>query len=189
MDPLLLVIVTFGLIFVATASLAQGFSVTTESLRATLGAHPSAERDAARQQLHPATHPPDRLAAIIPFPPRQDGHRRPRDTSGTTGTVNRALGSAFALVIGEPTLGLEPRTSRLQGGTSSLTPVASRRQHFGDRPLQQRPAPPLAAISCHEPCHAQGSRLSCVEPKPVRRHAMPAPVGVRRVPQLGRHRP
>jgi len=39
MSPLLLVIVTFGLIFVVTASLGQGFSVTTDSLRAALGAH------------------------------------------------------------------------------------------------------------------------------------------------------
>lgn len=39
MDPLLLVIVTFGLIFVVTASLGQGFSVTGETLRAALSAH------------------------------------------------------------------------------------------------------------------------------------------------------
>ena len=37
--PLLVVIVTFGLIFVVTASLGQGFSMTTEGFRGTLGAH------------------------------------------------------------------------------------------------------------------------------------------------------
>ena len=39
MSPLLLVIVTFGLVFVVTASLAMGFSTTTSSLRKELGAH------------------------------------------------------------------------------------------------------------------------------------------------------
>jgi BASS family bile acid:Na+ symporter len=39
MDPLLLVIVTFGVIFVVCASLAQGFSVTAAGVRATLRAH------------------------------------------------------------------------------------------------------------------------------------------------------
>src|SRR5262245_31998717 len=39
MDPLLLVIVTFGVIFVVTASLAQGMSITGQALRASLSAH------------------------------------------------------------------------------------------------------------------------------------------------------
>jgi len=39
MSPLLVVIVTFGLIFVVTATLGQGFSVTRESLAAPLRAH------------------------------------------------------------------------------------------------------------------------------------------------------
>ena len=39
MTPLLLVIVTFGLVFVVTASLAMGFSTTTSSLRKELGVH------------------------------------------------------------------------------------------------------------------------------------------------------
>src|SRR5262245_2886073 len=38
MDPLLVVIVTFGLIFVVTASLGQGFAMTTEGFWDTLGA-------------------------------------------------------------------------------------------------------------------------------------------------------
>jgi BASS family bile acid:Na+ symporter len=39
MTPLLLVIVTFGLVFVVTASLAQGFSLTTQAFEGTLSAH------------------------------------------------------------------------------------------------------------------------------------------------------
>jgi bile acid:Na+ symporter, BASS family len=39
MSPLLVVIVTFGLIFVVTATLGQGMSITGESLRAPLKAH------------------------------------------------------------------------------------------------------------------------------------------------------
>jgi BASS family bile acid:Na+ symporter len=39
MNPLLVVIVTFGLIFVVTASLGQGFSIATESLKEELRAH------------------------------------------------------------------------------------------------------------------------------------------------------
>ena len=39
MDPLLLVIVTFGLIFVVTASLAQGFAMPMAAIRKELGAH------------------------------------------------------------------------------------------------------------------------------------------------------
>src|SRR5215470_11871872 len=39
MDPLLVVIVTFGLIFVITASLAQGFSVSGASLKAAFAGH------------------------------------------------------------------------------------------------------------------------------------------------------
>jgi BASS family bile acid:Na+ symporter len=39
MDPLLIVIVTFGLIFVVTASLAQGFNMTTESFKRTTRGH------------------------------------------------------------------------------------------------------------------------------------------------------
>ena len=39
MNPLLVVIVTFGLIFVVTASLGQGFALTAASLRAGLGSH------------------------------------------------------------------------------------------------------------------------------------------------------
>jgi len=49
---------------------------------------------------------------------------------------------------------------RLQGGSSPLTPVHSRRQDFGDGPLRLRPAPPFAAISCHASCHARCSRPS-----------------------------
>ena len=39
MSPLLVVIVTVGLIFVVTASLGQGFSIAPESVKEALGAH------------------------------------------------------------------------------------------------------------------------------------------------------
>ena len=40
MNPLLIMIVTFGLIFVVTASLGQGFAMTTKQFTGTLGANP-----------------------------------------------------------------------------------------------------------------------------------------------------
>jgi len=124
--------------------------------------------------VHADRSQPDGDSSILP-----QGHFHRRVLAPTeplaidiTPRAEFGLGSRSASpLVGEPTLGLEPRTFRLQEGSSPLTPVISRRQQFGDRSHQQRPTPLVDAISHHDRHHnplqpARETRLFDVKSAP-----------------------
>jgi predicted Na+-dependent transporter len=70
MDPLLITIITFGLIFVITASLGNGLSITVESVSAPLKAHPQLNIMLLLSNFVVMPALLIGLAAILPFEPQ-----------------------------------------------------------------------------------------------------------------------